>query len=106
MKASRSKAKGGRTKSLHIKLPADHPVFSIPDGERSRVAREWMEQGRQVLVVMQTIHRDLTDIKKALGNRKPQSHSCKDDNPEDNNVSETPTDKCKNDINPAVFLNL
>lgn len=98
MKQGRSKAKGGRTRSLHIKLPADHPIFSLPEGERSRVAREWMEQGRQVLVVMEEIRRDIADIKRNL-NRREQC-GCKDsDGNEKRNEAINP-------INPAVFLNL
>ncbi|WP_027365919.1 hypothetical protein [Desulfotruncus alcoholivorax] len=105
MKSDTSKSKGGRTKSLHIKLPADHPVFLLPEGERSRVAREWMEQGRQVQAVMETISRELADIRKALNNIEPQSRS-HIGNPKDINAGNKSTERCKNDINPAIFLSL
>ena len=100
MKASRSKAKGGHTKSLHIKLPADHPIFSFPEGERSRVAREWLEQGRQVLATMEEIKRDIAAIKKNLsGSVKQRGDS---DKPKEKNNRNSQT----NPIDPAVFLGM
>ncbi|SFR11705.1 hypothetical protein [Desulfoscipio geothermicus] len=102
MKSSGSKAKGGRIRSLHIKLPADHPVFSFPEGERSRVAREWLEQGRQVLSAMEAIQRDIADLKRVINNSGPLAHV----RPENNAVGKKMQSERKNDINPAVFLDL
>lgn len=106
MKSNESKTKVSRTKSLHIKLDVDHPIFSIPKGERSLVAREWMEQGRQVLAVMEIIQQELTDIKKALNNKLPQSHERFSNNQEDTIADNKPAENRKNEINPAIFLNL
>jgi len=92
-------AKGGRTKSLHIKLPADHPVFSIPDGERSRVAREWMEQGRQVLATVEEIKRDIAVIKENLSGSEQRGHSDKTTEKNNRNSQTNP-------IDPAVFLDM
>ncbi len=34
------------SRRLDLRIPADHPIFEVPDGERGRIAREWMERGR------------------------------------------------------------
>lgn len=99
MKASGSKGKGGHIRSLHIKLPADHPVFSFPEGERSRVAREWLEQGRQMLAVMEEIRRDIAEIKKNL-NRGERIEDTRDSSDGQKRSIQ------KNSINPAVFLDI
>lgn len=102
MKAGGRKGKGGNTRMLPIKLPSDHPIFSYPDGERSRVAREWLEQGRQVLSAMEAIQRDIADLKRVINNSGPLAHV----RPENNTAGEKMQSERKNDINPAVFLDL
>ncbi|MTI82381.1 MAG: hypothetical protein FH756_00470 [Firmicutes bacterium] len=100
MSPSGRKGKGGHIKSLHIKLPVDHPVFSFPEGERSRVAREWLEQGRQVTKAMQELKQELQEIKEIL------KKGGKIEKP--NQVLEQRHDtECQNaTIDPAVFLKI
>ncbi len=57
MNKRNGKAQGGHTeiRTLPIKLPANHPIFQYPDGERSKVAREWIDRGRDVMETLQEI---------------------------------------------------
>lgn len=42
--------KGGKekTRKVTVRLPADHPVFLLPERQRSAVLREWVEYGRLI----------------------------------------------------------
>ncbi len=100
MKSGRSKDKGCNTRMLPLRLPFDHPIFSYPDGERSRVAREWLEQGRKMTENMEEIKRDIACIKENLskGGQGEQSNIVKEQSDS--------TEKQKNKIDPAVFLDI
>jgi len=53
----------GDTRVLAIRLPADHPVFTLPERERSRVAREWLDRGRDITLSLDAIIREIRDIR-------------------------------------------
>lgn len=36
---------------LEIRLPANHPVFSIELGKRNQVIREWLDLGRRLAAI-------------------------------------------------------
>lgn len=33
---------------LELRLPVNHPVWSLPEGSRSGIVREWLEVGRRL----------------------------------------------------------
>lgn len=33
---------------LELRLPANHPVWSLPEGSRSKIVREWLDVGRRL----------------------------------------------------------
>jgi len=100
MRSSGRKGKGGHTKSLHIKLPVSHPVFSLPEGERSRVAREWLDQGRQVTKAMDELKREFQEIKESL--KKGGQYEQPNRTPKQGDDTE-----CQNaTIDPTVFLDI
>ncbi|CFX16260.1 Uncharacterized [Syntrophomonas zehnderi OL-4] len=33
---------------LELRLPVNHPVWSLPEGSRTRIVREWLEVGRRL----------------------------------------------------------
>lgn len=49
-------------KRLELRLPVNHPVWSLPEGSRSRIVREWLEVGRRLT----EIEESLEIIKKKL----------------------------------------
>ncbi len=100
MRPSGRKGKGGHIKSLHIKLPVDHPVFSFPEGERSRVAREWLDRGREVTRAMEELKRELQEIKQIL--KKGGQYEQPNRAPEQGNDTDFQNTK----IDPAVFLDI
>lgn len=57
---------GTATRILTIRLPADHPVWSVPDRERSRVARLWLDYGRNVASAMDTVIREIHRLRDAI----------------------------------------
>jgi len=100
VKSGRSRDKSCNTRMLPLRLPFDHPIFSYPDGERSRVAREWLEQGRKMTETMGEMKRELQEIKHNLkigGQLEPSDQVTEQ---EDNTNSQ------KNTIDPTVFLNI
>ncbi len=54
---------------LELRLPSNHPVWNLPDGSRSKIAREWLEIGRRLA----TIEDDLKDIKELINSSKPEA---------------------------------
>lgn len=38
-------------KRLEIRVPADHPIWSVPPGARSAVAREWLGIGARLAAI-------------------------------------------------------
>jgi len=100
LKSGRSKDKGCNTRMLPLRLPFDHPIFSYPDGERSRVARQWLEQGRKMTENMEEIKRDIAYIKENLSNGGHCGQSKKV------NEQINSTEKQGNTIDPAVFLDI
>lgn len=98
MNKRNGKAAEGHTaiKSLHIKLPANHPIFQYPDGERSKVAREWMDRGREILSSLEEIKMEVRKV----GARMNNLHDREAPKLVENNSDE------KQKINPALFLDL
>lgn len=72
MKARKDKGNSGETeiRSLHVKLPTDHPIFLYPTGERSKVAREWMDRGREVESALREIKKEIIALSKAFVNNR------------------------------------
>lgn len=52
---------------LELRLPSNHPVWDLPDGFRSKIAREWLELGRRLA----SIEDDLKDIKELINSSEP-----------------------------------
>ncbi|MFZ5898456.1 MAG: hypothetical protein ACOYU7_04680 [Bacillota bacterium] len=71
------KGEGTATRILTIRLPADHPVWSVPDRERSRAAREWLDYGRDVASVMDAVIREIHRLRDAIENNAPNCASLK-----------------------------
>lgn len=51
------------SRRLDLRIPADHPIFEFPDGERARIAREWMDMGRS----LERLEDRLMKIEQTLG---------------------------------------
>lgn len=95
------KVNGGHTaglKSLHIKLPADHPIFKLPRGERSSKAREWMDRGMDLAVFLSEIRQEITVLQENLKNCQ-QTPATTPELPVKRNTG-------KQNINPDVFLDI
>lgn len=57
------KDKPAGTRRLTIRLPANHPVFDLPKRDRSRVAREWLDRGRDITLSLDVIIQEIRDIR-------------------------------------------
>ncbi len=40
---------------LEIRLPANHAVWKLPEGSRSRIIREWLEVGRRLTEIEESL---------------------------------------------------
>lgn len=56
-----------------IRLPADHPVFAVPPGARSRVVREWIDRGRDVVRAMEEIRQEIEHLRRSIGRDNGQA---------------------------------
>jgi len=91
----RGKDLGGMTeKRLVIRLPADHPVFSLPPGARSRVVREWIDRGRDVVGAMEAIREEIERLRRFISR----------DNGPEQPVADT--GQVKVVVDPKAFLDL
>ena len=52
-------------KKISIRLPDDHPLFQYPAGERSRLARDWMETGMNIKEIISRIESKLDSLLEA-----------------------------------------
>ncbi|HBQ85192.1 MAG TPA: hypothetical protein DD811_01725 [Syntrophomonas sp.] len=66
------KSKSNSFRRLELRLPVDHPVWNLPQGERSRIVREWLEIGSR-LAAMES---SLTRIEACLSNSVPSALPC------------------------------
>jgi len=59
---------------LELRLPADHPVFQIPQGSRAAAAREWLDTGARLAAIekkleaLAVLERKLRTIEEKLAN--------------------------------------
>lgn len=95
MKARNDKENNGVTKlkPLNIKMPTNHPIFLYPDGERSKVARKWMDRGREVESVLHEVKKEIHALTKALVM-------------DSETIQEVKTEGKKSKVNPDLFLGL
>ncbi len=49
--------KGKSFKRLELRMPADHPVWDLPHGERSRIVRKWLEIGSRLAAMESSLTR-------------------------------------------------
>ncbi|MGQ9498758.1 MAG: hypothetical protein ACUVRC_10755 [Desulfotomaculales bacterium] len=82
-------------KRLVIRLPADHPVFSLPPGARSRVVREWIDRGRDVVRALEEIREEIERLHCSIG---------RDNGPERRIAEDTGQGKVV--VDPKAFLDL
>ncbi|MDI6710468.1 MAG: hypothetical protein QME76_07250 [Bacillota bacterium] len=62
----RSKGEIPATRKLTIRLPANHPVFALPERERSRVVREWLDRGRDMAAALVEVRREIEKLRRAM----------------------------------------
>ena len=54
---------------LEIRLPVNHPVFSIEAGKRNQVVREWLELGQRLAVIEELLSQGrVVEVKDSSGN--------------------------------------
>ena len=53
-------------RSITIKLPADHPVFKIPHGNRSEAIRRWLKMGMSLSRLSEAIESESKKLDRAL----------------------------------------
>ena len=99
MNKRNSKAQGGHTelRTLPIKLSANHPIFQYSDGERSKVAREWMDRGRDIMETLQEIKALIEALN--ITSEENRHYSA-------GKEKEIIDGEKKSGINPSLFLNL
>jgi len=100
MKKRKDKGNSGETeiRSLHVKLPTNHPIFLYPSGERSKVAREWMDRGREVESVLREIKKEIIALSKAFVNNR--------DCETVQELKAEGTEGKKSKVKPGLFLDL
>lgn len=42
-------------KRLELRLPANHPVWNLPEGSRSKIVKEWLEIGRRLTMIEESL---------------------------------------------------
>lgn len=97
MKTRKGKGNNSVTemRSLHIKLSADHPIFLYEDGERSKVAREWMNRGMEIQSALREIKEEIKVLSKAFTNGRDSK-----------SIQEITNGGTKTKVDPDLFLGL
>ncbi|HBQ26683.1 MAG TPA: hypothetical protein DD791_09860 [Syntrophomonas sp.] len=57
---------------LELRLPTNHAVWKLPEGSRSRIVREWLEVGRRLTEIEESLQ-VVTEKLDALNINKPGS---------------------------------
>lgn len=51
---------------LEIRLPANHPIFSIEAGKRNQVIREWLDIGQRLAAIEELLSQGVVEVKDDL----------------------------------------
>lgn len=57
---------------LELRLPANHPVWSLPQGSRSKIVMEWLDIGRRLSMIEDSIN---SMVEKLDSNENPAANS-------------------------------